>query len=510
MATPEHPQPVPETASPEVAGESISLGDFLKSVVSELDANPDLSLKEKQIVKRILNKVAEQSGVDKKTTEQLKITHKTAAELAELKEQVKSKVAMRTVDRGKFTETDVEDIADFLKTMLDAESVSREGTRTDIRDDQEDPEQATRRTIVKGEMDRIANEKGIEGVKDVADLRELPVEVLMRLEDEHEGILLYAFTDFVDGGKQIDLASFESFYRNPVAGTTLKVNFRGNAAAESEVGAAELMPPSIRRITVYDQGNPELARTSTKRVGLKGRGQRGNGFFDGEGYIPIYSTDEVIVGGVQSASKAGEKPDTGIDPEFEKKYRDAAGKLDYTKYAADHDKAEATFIRSLEKRHARVGKVYTSEELDAVEEKIETSGVRKRIVSAAMRLLKKGTSGSSCWNWVEKVYQAAGADRGAVTYRHPKYKRRTFDKKNPGKHENPHQVETIEPGDWVFIYNQNGIDKYNDHSVLFLRWENKAQHTAVVANCTGAGKAGSLRTIDFDKTPLTMLIKPKA
>ena len=127
-----------------------------------------------------------------------------------------------------------------------------------------------------------------------------------------------------------------------------------------------------------------------------------------------------------------------------------------------------------------------------------------------MELLKNGTKGDFCWDWVDRVYKRAGAQRGTVAYKHSKYNKKYFDRDNPGKCENPRQVKTIQPGDWLFIYNKNGIDKYDDHSVLFLNWVDKENLIAKVANCTGAGKSGTLRTIDFKKTPLTMLIKPKA
>lgn len=496
------PDDKPKENSPAEKPVSLTLSKFLYNAWSEADRDPKFSMKEKSDLKKMKKALDEKHDLDKET-----ITRKTQKELDELIDDTKSRIVLRTLDR-KLTKTDIEDISEYLELILDSRPISVPGTRTDIADKQDAPESVTRRSSAKSEFDKIAKEKKIDGVESVADLRELPVELLMKLEDEHEGILLYAFTDFADDSKKIDLANFESFYKNPTPGTRFKVNFRGNPDAEKHLGAADLCPPSIRRITILQEGNDDLARTSTKRLGLKGQNKRGNGFFDADGYIPVYTSDEIIVGGIQKDQK--EKTDTGIDLNFEKKYRDPAGKLDYKKYQADHGEEEAKLVKTMEAHGIRVAKVYTPEELQTLESKIEATGVRKNIVQAAMELLKNGTKGRFCWDWVDKVYDQAGAKRGTVAYKHSKYNNSNFDKNNPGKCENPPQVKTIQPGDWIFIYNKNGIDKYDDHSVLFLDWEDKTNLIAKVANCTGSGKPGTLRTVDFKKTPLTMLIKPKA
>jgi hypothetical protein len=501
--SPETPPPAPE-APPQA---SISFRKFIEEAIAALDEDPKLSHKEKRILKKVLEEVAKKHDLDKDI-----ISRSTSEELVELRDLVASRVEMRSVDKGKVTETDVADIVEFLETILDAKAVSKEGTRTDILDDQESPQETVRRTAVKAKMDVVADEKSVEGVKDVADLRELSVKTLMALEEKHEGILLYAFTDFVEDSRRIDLARFETFYKTPVAGTKLTVNFRGNAAAEAHIGASELMPPSVRRITVWSGGSPDAARTSTRRVGLKGKNEKGIGFFDGEGYIPVFSSDVMVVGGLQKDATGNPLPadKNGIDQAFEQTYRKPDGSLDFEKYAKDMGEEDEKFLAPLRAKRAPMGKVYTPEELRALEESIDASGVRGRIVQAAMRLLESHRPGQHCWNWVEQVYNTAGAKRGAVAYRHKKYKQKTFDKSNPGAHENPREAKNLQPGDWIFVYNKNGIDTYDDHSVLFLRWKDKENMIAEVANCTGAGKAGSLRTMDLKKIPVTMIIKPKA
>lgn len=178
----------------------------------------------------------------------------------------------------------------------------------------------------------------------IADLRELPVEQLIELEDRHEGILLYAFTDFLADSTRIDLQHFETFYREPPSGTQLKINFHENVEAEAKIGAADVLPPSVRRITVLTDGDPTKKRTSERRLGLKGQNKSGNGFFDSAGYIPVFSGDQVIVGGEGSE---------GIDLPFDRKYRKepaagkALGELDYEKYRLERSKADEDYLKTL-------------------------------------------------------------------------------------------------------------------------------------------------------------------
>ena len=93
------------------------------------------------------------------------------------------------------------------------------------------------------------------------DLVKLDVDSLIKLEDKYPGVLLYIFTDIVGTNEKIDFAKWE-FYKKPVAGQKLKIDFRGNDAANAEIGAADILPPAVRCITVYDEGDSALARTS--------------------------------------------------------------------------------------------------------------------------------------------------------------------------------------------------------------------------------------------------------
>lgn len=500
---PEHIPEVTETTIPEsTEGVSISFQEFLEKAFADLDGNPDLSPKEKRTLKKVLEKVAAEYQTEKSV-----IRRTTAEEIQSLQSKVTSRVAMRTLDKGpdRLSAMDLEDIAQFLRDLLNPAPLHQPGARTDnVHSFEQSRANTDRRIAAKATIDAIAREKRIEDVETVGDLRELSVDVLIRLEDAHEGILLYAFTDFVDDSTHIDLDHFEEFYKNPSPGIRLRFDFRGNIEAEAKVGAADVLPPSVRRITIYEGGDPQLVRTSTRRIGLKGQNKQGHGFFDHQGYIPVYTGDVAIVGGDQRTAD-----DSGIDRDFEAKYRNLDGTLNYNLYAKDFAADEKQYLDRLGTQGIRRGKVHTTEELNAVERSIEASGIRKAIVSAAMELVKDRTPGAHCWDWIEKVYRAAGAKRGAVVYQHPKYRKRGFDRNHPSKHENPRNVRSLQPGDWLFIYNKNGIDTYDDHSVLFLGWENEAELIAKVANCRGAGRVGDLRIVNFKQTPVTMWIKPK-
>lgn len=278
---------------------------------SDSSSQREPGLSEPQSVERIFESVLSPSEASDERVklesqygrDRLKVVLDTQAEIAALREEIE----LRFSDRAFSSE----DIAE-LKTVVDA--VAR----------------------AEGIEDRI---NALEGVETVADLRELSVDQLIELEEKHEGVLLYAFTDFVEDSARVDLSRFEEFYKNPSPGTRLRVDFRGHAEAEAKIGAGDVLPPSIRRITVFPSGDEMQARTSTRRIGLKGRNDD-TGFFDRAGYIPVYSSDVVIVGGLNEPAK-------GIDVDFEKKYRTTEGKLDYSKYAQEHQTDDAQFMDGL-------------------------------------------------------------------------------------------------------------------------------------------------------------------
>lgn len=444
--------------SPEKAPPTRTVQELIQDEIAQLDKNPALSSEEQAVARRTLEGLTARYGA-----KVLETRIETMAQLTALQQELGEQ-------RERFQQ-------------------ERNPGRTDIFDLSSTFAGTIRRLQIERTINGFAG-----GVETVSDLRKLPVDTLIRLEDAHEGILLYAFTDAVSDETSIDL---QHFYWNPKERTKLRVDFRDNIEAEEKIGAADLFPPSVRAITVYEKGNTNLARTSTRRVGLKGRNVYGTGFFDSQGYIPIFTGDVVVLGGVDAA--------------FEKKYRRADRSLDYGAYERDHGIQEKEFVTDLERRGLHTKKDYTPEELAALERDIQASGIRQRVVNAAMDLLRTYSPGKHCWDWVEQAYRNARAKRRTV-YRHTNYIRRavrgdsTFND-NP---ENPPVVASIESGDWVFVHNRNGSDRRGDHSILFLRWLDKGNLIGQAVSCPRGGCSGRIHRVDFKRTPATLIMKPVA
>lgn len=451
----------PERASRAGEGDfeqaSRPIRELIQEEIAQLDQNPALSDIEKAIALRTLHELEKTYGVALLDTQTA-----THAKLALLQDE----------------------IGDSIRTYLREQGPGR----TDIVDLSPSLTGVFRRLQIERTLERVTKTS----IETIGDFRKLSVEALLKLEDAHEGILLYIFTDAADANTKIDL---EHFYWNPEAGAVLRVDFRGNMDAEETIGASELLSPSVRQITVYEKGNTNLARTSTQRIGLKGRNKYGTGFFDDEGYIPIYTGDVVIVG--------------GADRDFERRYRKQDASLDYEAYERDHGVRERAATEDAEKRGLRTQKQYTPEALAALEARIEASGIRQRIVSAAMELLRECRPGAHCWDWVKQVYAKAGAKRNAV-YRHENYLKKVIrgDPDFNDTPENPPMVTSLDSGDWVFTHNRNKADRRGDHSILFLRWIDKGNLIGEAISCPRGGCPGRIHRIDFKKTPTTLIMKP--
>lgn len=339
----------------------------------------------------------------------------------------------------------------------------------------------------------------LEKVETVRDLKTLDVDTLIALEDKFEGVLFYAFTDAVDGSAKIDFENWKG-YKEPAQGTLVKINFRGNPEAEMKVGACDIFPPSIRRITVYSRGDKNTSRTSEKRIGLKGRNRDGTGFFDSDGYIPIFTEDVVEIG--------------GVDKEFDKKYRTKDGALDescYQKYSTENEQEETKYREDLFKKNpaAQRNKIMTPEEIDALSQQIEASGTGKRVIQSAFERVKSDEQNRSCWTVCEQIYERAGVRRRSI-YHYPPYTGPDCGNCHAG----PELVNRIAPGDWLFLNvkardPKTGIpyDKHGNHSVIFLRWLDKENSLAQVIS-GGGSTHPRIHKSDLKKSPVTYIAKP--
>ena len=287
-----------EVEAIDVQNDSIEIGELFEETLTDIREREGLTDKER----RALEKTVRRLEADYKMDGNLAIRVDTKKEIDTLR-TVLDEAMEETMEEGSFNVRDnVDDVGDIFDTTI-------------------------RREQAEDRINELGFEglEGFEGVETVDDLAALSVEQLMSLEAKHEGILFYAFTDFVGRDKKIDLEHFEEFYKTPKAGEKIQIDFRGNPEAEAAIGAAELFPPSIRRITVYANGDKQRSRTSKVRVGLKGRNNSNEGFFDGQGYMPIYTSDVVVIGGENQSRQ-------GIDQDFEARFRKEDGTLDYDAY----------------------------------------------------------------------------------------------------------------------------------------------------------------------------------
>jgi len=341
---------------------------------------------------------------------------------------------------------------------------------------------------------------GVGGGIDQMDLAKLSTDTLIKLEDKFPGILLYAFTDIIGKTEKVDFTKWE-FYNKPVAGQKLRVDFRGNDAANKEIGAADMLPPSVRRITVYEDGDFRRPRTSEKRVGLKGRNQQNVGFYDQHGYMPVFSGDVIIVGG-NVDKKAGIDPKKYIDLDFEKKYSKSPKQAEEeSKYLQD------LFKKSIDRK----GKQMTPEELAALEARVEGSSMGDKIAKTAVEVAKDpsnmGLRGKHCWDWVNKIYRRAGitAKSPVVTI----YQNLNYPGKDCGScHASEEMYARVCPGDWLYYNNRNTADRHGNHSAIFIEWVDKGKKIARMASGS-YGKKWRIHTADLADKPITRIAKPR-
>lgn len=349
----------------------------------------------------------------------------------------------------------------------------------------------------------------IEDTEKIKDLRKLNMETLIKLESQYEGILMYAFTDKINEDRseeKIDFANWKG-YSEPKAGTKLLVNFHDNQDAERNLGAADMFPPCIRKITVYGNGKSENARTSEKRMGLKGRNKDHEGFFDKQGYIPVFTTDIVIIGGEQ-------EPEKNIDYNFAAQFLNNMGKLDETSYekykTSEEAKKDESFVKKLGEENPKFqkGKAISAEEISGIMEHVETTGSGKKVIEVGLKILSGEMERyvpESCGDWVRNVYKQAGVKEKIVWHNYSYYKPGN-DKLSSDEEEN--MINIIQPGDWLWYFNNNGAGLGRDgeslgkiwenaHAVIFVEWIDKEKRIAKIMNANGGKAPTSTGTVDL-------------
>lgn len=351
----------------------------------------------------------------------------------------------------------------------------------------------------------------IDGGIDKLDLSKLRVDTLVKLEDKFPGILLYAFTDIIGAKEKLDFQKWD-LYEKPVPGMKLKIDFRGNEEANRKLGIADILPPSVRCVSVIAQG---VTRTSERRLGLKGRNKEGTGFFDKSGYMPVYNDDVVVIGGLKEPAK---NIDLNYGKQFLKKAVDGSMVLNEESYKEYEKSGEAAkdkeYLNKLAKEnpHFSKSKELSDAEIDAIKNRDASEGINKSVLDVALAVARdpynKGLRGATCcYDWASKIYRMAGAkaDAKMVFNYYGKYSG-----KNCGeKHATESQYDMVKPGDWVFYNNHNTADKYGCHSALFIEWVDKDNKIARLASGSH-GTPWKIHTnvTDFKKEPITRLGRP--
>ena len=132
----------------------------------------------------------------------------------------------------------------------------------------------------------------------------------------------------------------------------------------------------------------------------------------------------------------------------------------------------------------------------------------ERILRAIDDAIEQKIRGDNCWDWAEKVYVMAGlsvpSKKNVVYSSVGTYKGRSC-----GNHcASDALLDSLQPGDWIFINNKNKRDPEGNHSVLFMGWEDREKRIAKGADCAIQGGTGKINLKNLKDKPVTAIIKP--
>lgn len=125
---------------------------------------------------------------------------------------------------------------------------------------------------------------------------------LRQLEKEHPGSLAFFFGKRIEQDKESILHLQETYKK----GDKIKVDFLQNMQAEMTIGLGDMLPATVRKVSVIDAAGGK--RTSEVFV-------EGVGYYDRQGYIPVFSGYTVIIEEVATREEVGtlrQNPDLGI------------------------------------------------------------------------------------------------------------------------------------------------------------------------------------------------------
>lgn len=125
---------------------------------------------------------------------------------------------------------------------------------------------------------------------------------------------------------------------------------------------------------------------------------------------------------------------------------------------------------------------------------------RHPVIQAAYQLINEGYLAKHCWDWIDQVFLRAGYPlaRRRTIFKGSQYGGDTFSLSDPS---------VLEPGDWLYIHNQNRYDKNGNHSVFFLGWIDPGALEAQTASATFSGQPGKIETRNLQQTPVTWITR---
>jgi hypothetical protein len=143
---------------------------------------------------------------------------------------------------------------------------------------------------------------------------------------------------------------------------------------------------------------------------------------------------------------------------------------------------------------------------ETTEAEIISLSPAERIVRLAELAVKNyKTEGEHCWDWVNNIYMAAGCVRGGNLF---SYVGRYEGKDCGNNHATEQEINKMKPGDHIIYNNKNNTDKYGNHSVIFIRWIDRAQKIAEVASYYAAKNRSSIFRVNLEKSPVTAVFQP--
>jgi hypothetical protein len=127
-----------------------------------------------------------------------------------------------------------------------------------------------------------------------------------------------------------------------------------------------------------------------------------------------------------------------------------------------------------------------------------TAGPGATVVATAERMIADGTVvRGSCYDYVSAVFEAAGYPR--------ERREHVFRSRTEGPYAD---LGDVRPGDWLAIVNHPERDPVGTHSVIFVRWNDRARGEAEVVSYAGGDQDRPGEIVIYDLTRTYRITRP--